>query len=256
MCHVTVVSDGMALEMKKDSRTSAGGQLVMSNHRTRSQEAVIHTNSYILNKVKALKEKLSQCSQAHISYEMKQNKNFVMRLSPAAYELTRYVVIEQLYSDAFSANYSTQSSINEDECQHQVGTVFRVFNKKKDGSQGIILKFTINFYHTTSTILVNGNRTDIFENTLFEQICAEIKSNGAKLSVVNECISSALSGVENQSTIEHKDSNKSKLKSIEMEKANDKSEVNSNVNGANRHINSEINNYQNSSENLPGASEN
>ena len=163
---------------------------------------------------------------------------------------------EKSKCDAFSANYSTQSSINEDECQHQVGTVFRVFNKKKDGSQGIILKFTINFYHTTSTILVNGNRTDIFENTLFEPICAEIKSNGAKLSVVNECISSALSGVENQSTVEHKDSNKSKLKSIEMEKANDKSEIISNVNGANGHINSEINNYQNSSENLPGASEN
>ena len=119
----------MALEMKKQSenKTSSSGQLVISSQRTRSQEAAIHTKSYILNKVKALRKKLAQCAQVHISYEMKPNKNFVI----AAYQLTRYVVIEQLYSDAFSTNYSIQSSINEDECQHQVGSVFRVFNKKK-----------------------------------------------------------------------------------------------------------------------------
>ena len=69
---------------------------MIPSQRTRNQEAAIHTNSYILNNVKALRKTLAQCAHAHISYEMKQNKNFVMRLSPAAYELTRYVVIEQL----------------------------------------------------------------------------------------------------------------------------------------------------------------
>ena len=62
---------------------------------------------------------------------MKQNKNVVRCLSPAEYKLIRYAVIEQLDSDAFSINYSIQSIINEDESQHQVGSVFRVFDKKK-----------------------------------------------------------------------------------------------------------------------------
>ena len=115
---------------------------------------------------------------------------------------------------AFSTNYSIQSSINEDECQHKVRSVFRVFNKKKDGSQGIYQKFTINFYHTTSKTLVNGNRTDIFENTLFEPICAKIRRNGEKLSIVNEQISMTLSEVENQITSDDKNPTKSKLKSI------------------------------------------
>ena len=39
---------------------------------------------------------------------------------------------------------------NEDECQNQVGLIFRIFNRKKDCSKGMSLKFTINFYHTTS----------------------------------------------------------------------------------------------------------
>ena len=54
------------------------------------------------------------------------------------------------------------------------------FDKKKDSSQGIYQKFTINFYNTTSTVLFYGNGTDIFENTLFEPICAEIRRNGVK----------------------------------------------------------------------------
>ena len=248
MPRVRPVVASMALEMKKQSenKTSSSGQLVISSQRTRSQEAAINTNSYILNKVKALRKKLAQCAQVHISYEMKPNKNFVMRLSPAAYELTRYVIIEQLYSDAFSTNYSIQSSINEDECQHQVGSVFRVFNKKKDGSQGIYQKFTINFYHTTSTILVNGNRTEIFENTLFEPICAEIERNGAKLSIVNEQISMTLSEVENQTISDDKNPTKSKLKSIGMEcKASDNSETSSNVDTrASRHNLNELDTNQ------------
>ena len=245
----------MALEMKKQTvfKPSTEDQLVMSSHRTRSQESVIHTNCYILNKVKALKKKLDQCSHAHISYEMKQNKNFVMRLSPAAYELTRYIVIEQLYSDAFSASYFIQSSINEDECQHQVGSVFRVYNKKKDSTQGIYLKFTINFYHTTSTILVNGNRTDIFENTLFEPICAEIERNSAELSIVNERISTALSEGEHQPLAEQKELSKAKLKSIEMRESNVKERVVTDAVGAVEQSNIEVDTISNySSENIPG----
>lgn len=97
---------------------------------------------------------------------MMPNKNFVMKLSASAYELAKLVVSEHLYSNKFFKDYSVVSWINEDECQNQVGTIYRVFNKKNDGSQGIHFKFSINFYHTTSSVLVNGNRVDIFDSEL------------------------------------------------------------------------------------------
>ena len=48
-------------------------------------------------------------------------------------------------------------------------------NKKKDGSKGIQQKFLVNFYHTASTILVNGTRVVFFENKLFKPICEALK---------------------------------------------------------------------------------
>ena len=160
---------------------------------TANENVHIRTNSYVLNKVQALKKKLQQCEQEHLVYEMKQNRNFVMKFSPAAYELAKLVVVENLYSEAFSKLYFIESGINEDECRYQVGSIFRIFNRKKDNFKGNYLKFTINFYHTTSSVLVNGNRVDIFENELFEQICSQIKGACTKLDIVNDKISSALS---------------------------------------------------------------
>ena len=62
-----------------------------------------------------------------------------MRLSPSAYELTKLIVIEHLFGDDFFKDYFIASCNKEDECQNQVGSLFQVFNKKKDGSQGIQL---------------------------------------------------------------------------------------------------------------------
>ena len=76
---------------------------------------------------------------------MKPDRNFVMRLSPAAYEMTKLIVVEELYSSTFYSNFYIESCLNEDECQNQVGSVFRIFNRKKDGTKGNSLKFTINF---------------------------------------------------------------------------------------------------------------
>ena len=84
------------------------------------------------------------------------------------------------------------SCINEAECRNQIGSLVRVFNKKKDGTQGIKLKFTANFYHATSTILVNGNRVDILESELFQPICDNIKLKCAELTIVNEQIADVL----------------------------------------------------------------
>ena len=109
------------------------------------QMTVVNSNSYVLNKVKVLKKKRAQCETAHLSYQMKPHRNFVMRMSPAAYELTKLIVVEELYSDPLYNNFYIESGINENECQNQVGSIFRIFNRKKDCSKGMSLKFIINF---------------------------------------------------------------------------------------------------------------
>ena len=106
---------------------------------------------------------------------MKPNHNFVIRMSPAAYELTKLIVVEWLYSDPFYNNFYIESGFNEDECQNQVGSIFRIFNWKKDCSKGISLKFTINFYQTTSTILANG-KVEIFEKELLKESMKGLES--------------------------------------------------------------------------------
>ena len=115
-----------------------------------------------------------------------------MRFSPAAYELAKLVAVEQLYSKDFCDEYYISSSINEDECRNQVGSLFRVYNKKKDGTQGTFLKFTVNFYHTTSSILIKGNHVEIFESELFHPVCEQIKLRCSELTIVNEQIADVL----------------------------------------------------------------
>ena len=99
------------------------------NFTSRDQSTVVHTNSYILNKVRALQKKLHQCGQEHLTYQMKPNKNFVIRLSQSAYKMAKLVAVEQLLSEDFCKDYYITSCINEDECQNQVGSLFRLFNK-------------------------------------------------------------------------------------------------------------------------------
>ena len=160
---------------------------------SRDHNIITQTNSYVLNKVRALQKKLQQCGQEHLYFQMKPNKNFVIRLSTSAYELAKLIVIEHLHSESFCKDYFIASCINEDECHNQVGSSFRIFNRKKDGLQGTKLKFTVNFYHTTSTILVNGTRVDIFESELFQPICDSIQLKCDDLSIVNEQIADVLS---------------------------------------------------------------
>ena len=182
----------------KFGRKISNSHLSVESMISRANSYTVHTNNYVLNKVKALRKKLQQCGNEHLTYQMKANKNFVMKLSTSAYEMTKLVVIEQLYGDTFFKDYSIVSCIKEDECQNQVGSLYRIFNKKKDGSQGIQLKFSVNFYHTTSSILVNGNRVDIFESELFSSICDAIKASCTKLTIVNEQIAQALTEADNR----------------------------------------------------------
>ena len=91
---------------------------------------------------------------------MKQGNNLVIEFSTAAYELSKVCVHELLNSKTFA--YAKEKRDGLDLNEANVDTCYKIFNKNADGSCGKMLKFVINFYHTTSQILVNGNKTDTY----------------------------------------------------------------------------------------------
>ena len=108
----------------KFGRKISNSHLSVEGLLSRAHSYTVHTNSYVLNKIKALQTKLSQCENEHISYQMKTNKDFVMKLSTSAYELTKIIIIEHLYGEEFFKDHSIVSCINEDKCQNQVGSLY------------------------------------------------------------------------------------------------------------------------------------
>ena len=130
----------------------------------RNDEILVESRDYALNKGKALSKKLMGCAKDHIKIEMKQNKNLVLELSTSAYELIKQSIREFLNTITndvtFQLAYDEEKVV--DENGDNVETRFKVTNRKVDGNPGKISKLTINCYHTTSRILVNGSKVDLF----------------------------------------------------------------------------------------------
>ena len=71
-------------------------------------------------------------------------------------------------------------------------TCYKIFNKKADGMCRKILKFVMNFYHTTSQILVNGNKTDIFISDILDKLGSELRARCDQLDIININIATTL----------------------------------------------------------------
>ncbi len=67
-----------------------------------------------------------------------------------------------------------------------------MFNRKADGSQGKLQKFVINFYYTTSSIVVNGSKVDQFVDDIFPVLCNEMRSHSVTLTTMNSDILAAM----------------------------------------------------------------
>jgi len=139
---------------------------------------------------KALRKKGDNCNRQHLTAELKPGKNLVITLSTAAYELAKQAIphILSVHKDILT----TEQIDGLDNNGSQVDKIYKVFNKKIDGTIGKQQKFTINLYHTSSQILVNGNRIDIFVELLYQKLCDEIKKEYHNLNIMNNDIFSAI----------------------------------------------------------------
>ncbi|CAG2184839.1 unnamed protein product [Mytilus edulis] len=74
-----------------------------------------------------------------------------------------------------------------------VDSCSRVYNKKQNGQVGTMLKFTINLFHTSCLMNVNGKRVDLFINNTFDGICEKVEKEFNEIELLNQSIESYLS---------------------------------------------------------------
>ena len=154
---------------------------------------------YTLDRGKALDKKLQKCGVEHIIFEMKPGKNFVIRLSTAAYELAKSEIKNILRFPDLIGQYGIQTQIGLDCSDANTDTCLRMYNRRQNEAVGNIAKFTINFYHTTNTITVNGSRVDVFINNIFDKLCENIRSKHPQLDIANATIANQISSLKSVS---------------------------------------------------------
>ena len=118
-----------------------------------------------------------------MSYEMKPGNNLVIQFSTAAYDLSKICIRKLLHCNTFT--YAAERQDGLDLSGANMDTCYKIFNKKADGMCGKILNFFINFYHTTSQILVNGNKTDIFISDILDKLGSELRTRCYQLDIIN-----------------------------------------------------------------------
>ena len=154
---------------------------------------------YTLDRGKALDKKLERCDAQHIVFEMKPGKNFVIRLSTSAYELAKCEIKNILQSPDLIGQYGIQTQLGLDCSDANIDTCLRVYNRRQNGAVGNIAKLTINFYHTTNTVTVNGSRVDVFINSIFDKLCDSIRSKHPQFDIANATIANQLNSLKSLS---------------------------------------------------------
>jgi len=155
---------------------------------------------YVLNKPKAIQKKNEACSKSHIEATMKAGNNLVIEFSTAAYELAKQSLSIILNK---SAQYYALARNSEESSVANVDTCIKVYNRKVDSTQGKNLKFVINLYHTSSTMVINGSRVDLYIADIHEQLRSELSAKGHMITALNDNIASSLSNAINNTTKQH-----------------------------------------------------
>ena len=176
------------------NRISDNSVSVNSNSVTASKR------KYTLDREKALEKKLQKCDSEHVIFEMKAGKNFVVWLSTSAYELAKSEIKNILQSPDLIGQFGIQTQIGLDSSDVNTDTCFKVYNRRQNGAVGNIAKFTVNFYHTTNTITVNGSRVDVFINNIFDKLCEFIRSKHPELDIANATIANQINSLRSLST--------------------------------------------------------
>lgn len=145
-------------------------------HASPFESTVDMRRDYTLNIEKALKKKLSQCKkEINIKYEEKRGGNHLFEMSTGMFEAYKYAAL-QFFEES---NHNPKAKNNfciqhvEDREGHIVESVVRAFKGCKPSHSKVAKPvYTINFYHTTSKILLNGRGAKQYGNDHMEIVNA------------------------------------------------------------------------------------
>ncbi|CAG2196132.1 unnamed protein product [Mytilus edulis] len=183
-----------SMETRTYKRALSTGNLQQVNQTMKSNR------NYAINRDKALETKTAKCNYQHLTFEMKAGKNFVVEFSTAAYELAKSRILTLLQSRDISTNYTVLEQHGVELSNLKIDSCYKVYNRKNNNQPGNLLKFTINLFHTTNKMTVNGNRVDIFINEIFDSLCSEIQSKFKELNICNNTIQSQLTNLKDCSS--------------------------------------------------------
>ena len=174
----------------------------LSTSNLHDNNKITQRRPYTLDRTKALDKKFRNCHAQHIKYEMKSGKNCVIQYSTGASELAKIFITNIIQSPEFQQTYATKTQDGKESYSAQVDMCIKVFNRKANGQVGGQLKFTVDLYHTSNTMNINGSRNDIFVNEIFDNLCDTIREQYGTLDIINETISSQLHNLrESSSTV-------------------------------------------------------
>ncbi|CAG2215871.1 unnamed protein product [Mytilus edulis] len=158
----------------------------------KNHASLVHKN-YQLNPDVAISKKKNNCLSAPITCEMKPKSNFIVKCNTASFELVKTKLYDILFSHSFQTDYVVSSEKGKDNSQNEVELRYKIHNKRRDGSSGTYHKFTINVYNTTSSLLVNVPKIDIFTESILPIIEDHIVKNIGQVNAMNNHLNIAMS---------------------------------------------------------------
>ena len=119
---------------------------------------------------------MDTCTAEHLRTAFKAKHNIRIYLSTSAYELVKKRLPEHLsaYINKDNLDMTTERCLDSNNAEVELR--FRIVNKLKSGKPGTQLKFTINCYHTSTSILMNGSTTDLFVYNILPCIEKEVQN--------------------------------------------------------------------------------
>ena len=122
----------------------------------------IVNRDYVLDRKRALEKKMISClSDVKVSYTLKE-QNHIYCMSTAMYELYKSETIGYYQSRVDDDRHKFKVKVTNitDSSNAHVETQIKVHQKTSRGCGHV--KFTVNLYHTTNRVMVNGKNTDLF----------------------------------------------------------------------------------------------
>ena len=178
------MAESDSLQLRRSNRISQTNLLAKQNNdQGENTDQGTETKPYILNKMKSLIKKLDSCTKEDVNYELKAGNNLVLHFSTAAYELAKQIIESK--AKILKKQYDVVIEPSKDRLGARVGIRLKVGKKQTDCYQKQYFFYTINCYDTQSSMLINGNKFEMFETDIFQDILDNIKSRKSQLENAN-----------------------------------------------------------------------